>query len=496
MNIMLKNLTIAAIICMIPLSPKAEEVLRTWTSASGSNVSATYASFQNKTVSLTTENGRVIQVPLNKLSGKDQLYVLKQTGPLRVWQAGSNKVEAYLVNYSNGLLTLYKPDGQYISCKDTRLCDADRKYLDSCRSLREKICCRWQGVHVDGEDVYHHNLIIKENSHSKKLVATDTISLGLSNAQVSQGKSLKRDNLMYPFSMIVQQEYSVTLEDTKVTLIPAAKKARRHFEAPGCRERKWMPPTMKGEISDGIVMSGIATFTPKITRESGPFFLATDNAFREKLPLKIGQGKTVSMTCLYDKRYHYKVYLPSNYDPTKSYPVLINDSPGANANPLSTKMAEELDWIMVGLAEASNETHFTTSEENCAAVIFDIQKCFNVDTTKLYFSGLSGGARRSSLRGISYPDNCAGIYCVGAGYSIWRDESKPRFGHRRIPPAHIPIFFCAGETDMNKSEVMEDIPPLIQKSRRKHKTTIHPGGHTWAPKSFDEEALQWLNDQS
>jgi hypothetical protein len=95
---------------------------------------------------------------------------------------------------------------------------------------------------VDGEDVYHHDLIIKGNGRTGKLTATDTISLGLSSAQVARGKSLKNDNLMYPFSMIVEQEYEVTLEGVKLSLIPGPGKPRRIFEAPGYQERNWMAP--------------------------------------------------------------------------------------------------------------------------------------------------------------------------------------------------------------------------------------------------------------
>jgi len=197
-----------------------------------------------------------------------------------------------------------------------------------------------------------------------------------------------------------------------------------------------------------------------------------DGALDTPLPLDLAKGKTHHLACLETDQFHYTCYIPEQYDPATATPVLMNFSPGGNAKPLSTTMADELGWIMVGLTESKNGP-VQPSTANRDAVLFDLRRRFRVHPRRLYFSGFSGGARMASWSAIAYP-------CIGAGYL------------QGSPPRGVPVFFIVGKTDMNRAEVTR-LQPAEAAKGRKTKLIVHPGGHSWGRKEDHELAVRWLD---
>jgi poly(3-hydroxybutyrate) depolymerase len=146
---------------------------------------------------------------------------------------------------------------------------------------------------------------------------------------------------------------------------------------------------------------------------------------------------------------------------------------------------------MVGLRESSNTA--LDSSANCVAALFDLRRRLNIDMRRIYFTGFSGRARQSAWEAIGFPDECAGIFCIGAGFSQY--GSGPRTGQYKIPPLNIPVCFLVGKTDMNNKEVVGYVFPEEQKRKRVCKLIVHPGGHEWGPATDQETGLRWLNEQ-
>jgi len=156
----------------------------------------------------------------------------------------------------------------------------------------------------------------------------------------------------------------------------------------------------------------------------------------------------------------------------------MNFDPGGNARPLLPKMADEVGWIMVGLTESKNG-EWEPVLLNRDAALFDIRRRFNIDWQHVYFSGFSGGARAASTTACTYPTLTKGLICIGAAYGDG------------TPPVSIPIFFIAGETDMNHGEVVGEHKQAAAK-KRKTEMIIHPGGHEWGRAEDHEAAIRWL----
>lgn len=226
--------------------------------------------------------------------------------------------------------------------------------------------------------------------------------------------------------------------------------------------------------------AGPPSLNPQADSRSGFFRFWKQGAFAKPLPLTLHRGRTYKLACLGSATYHYTCYLPHYYNPSHPTPVLLYMASHGNAKPLSTGMADKLGWIMVGLTEAQDGP-WPRVCENRDAVLFDLHRRFNIARHGLYFAGFSGGSRASILAGVSYPDQCAGLYCIGAG-TPYQD---------RMPILSIPIYFSAGETDINRGEVTT----LYEKERARGRVTkleIHSGGHFYGMASDHDAAISWL----
>ena len=327
---------------------------------------------------------------------------------------------------------------------------------------------RWRGVHTTGGRAFHD--IIRVRKSGGAYTARGLVFFGVSEEQAILATKGTKPRSTVPGAMVVLQLYAVRLTDGTLTF--RGTKATSLFGGRG----GYAPDTFSATLTPPGAIAGEAA---DARGTQATFQLAHEDAVARPLPLELAKGKTHQLACLDTARYHYTCHIPRSYDPETPAPVLVNCSPGGRAKPLSTKMGDELGWIMVGLTESKNGP-IQPSCENRDAVLFDLRRRFNVHPRRLYFSGFSGGARMASWSGVAYPEWCAGVICIGAGYL------------QVPPPLHQPVFFIVGKTDMNNAEVTK-LHPAEARKGRKTKLVIHPGGHSWGRKEDHEQAVRWLD---
>lgn len=326
----------------------------------------------------------------------------------------------------------------------------------------------WRGTHTAGGAGYEH--YTKVEKRGNQYAAMDLTFRGLDEqeAQKAMMKQLPNAALIGRNALCVQQQYLVTWDGTTLTFKGVT--ATAVLKGAG-----YKVDTFTGPMKTPGVFAGKATDTKGT---EGRFRFWKDGALEAARPAPPAAGKTEKLACLEDNEYHYSVYLPKGYDPTKSYPLLMNFDPGGNGRPLLPKMADEAGWIMVGLTESKNGPREPIMMNRDAA-LFDIRRRFNVDWQHVYFSGLSGGARAASTTACNYPTLTRGLICIGAAYG------------EGTPAVSIPIFFIAGETDMNRNEVAAEYKQSLAR-KRKAELVIHPGGHDWGRPEDHEAAIRWL----
>ena len=342
---------------------------------------------------------------------------------------------------------------------------------DPAKTAADPLVGTWQGVLTSQGGAFHH--VIKVQKQGQQYIGMGITFFALTEDQakaVLAGQP--RPPGILPTCTAVQQQFLVTLDGDTVTFKGVAARGATAKE-------KYDLDTMSGKLIPAGFVCGAAACS-KGTQ--GIFRLWKEGALESARPTPMANGKTEKLACLDDPNFHYTCYLPKSYDSAKPMPVLMNFSPGGDAEPFSTKAAEEVGWISVGLTESKNGP-VEPSNENRDAVLFDLRRRFNVDWKRLYFVGLSGGARAASWAGGSYPGECAGMILIGGDYS-------PNFSSG-APPKDQAVVFIAGKGDPAKV-LMETAHRTNLRIGRKSELIVQPGGHDWGRPEDHEAAVRWL----
>jgi hypothetical protein len=189
--------------------------------------------------------------------------------------------------------------------------------------------------------------------------------------------------------------------------------------------------------------------------------------------------------------YHYKLWLPRGYlaQPHRRWPCVFIASPFGNAR--LGNMAESLKrtHVVVMLVESRNGP-WPPTIGNFLAAHDDVVKRIRIQEDTKIATGLSGGARASSIFVQLRPGFCGAIL-QGAG--VTNDESgKPHF-YRLLEKKSISVAMVIGRKDPRRSEIFELERQL---GPRRFGVLFFDGGHQWAPADAFAKALNWVESRA
>jgi poly(3-hydroxybutyrate) depolymerase len=459
---------------------------RLWTTREGQSGLGTFVSVTPEgELVLQNDQGREFRIEVLHLCTNDLAYLCSENllGSPREWTLRSGKItKAHFVALKKSGVLLITPAGVAGVVALDQLSDNDVAWLEleAPIPVERRIAGEWSGFLQTGDVTCHTTVKITPNGNSWK--GSANLWAQISTNRSSMTKAVSAEN--YRRSFMAKSTFNVAVTNGVMTM-------SKFNTTISARGKEWPANWELTSFTGALTNSGVwvATGGANCDKDSRTWWLARAPLYRFHPPLAVKKGEVLTMTCS-EPRLHYRLYVPNSYDPTVPTPLLVNDSPGKNASPLSTRMAEELGWIMVGLTESGNDAKSSLEwVGNNAAVIFDLMRMFNLDTRRFYFSGFSGGARRSAYRAVEFQDYCAGVLCIGAGYFYYQD------GVYIVPPKALPIFYITGQTDMNHNEVAKTMMEPDKKCGRLCKVLIHPGGHEWGRPEDHETALKWLDAQ-
>lgn len=250
-----------------------------------------------------------------------------------------------------------------------------------------------------------------------------------------------------------------------------------------------------------------------ITILASVFSILTAAAFAGITPLTepLGEEKEITITCELTEApkrneivvfesakqgeaakgvYNYKLWLPKGYlaEPQKRFPCMFIMSAGGNA--AMGNMAEYLKtngFVVVMLVEAKNG-QWEPIVGNFLAAHDDVIKRVRVDLDRRFATGMSGGARGSSVFVQARP-GFAGLILQGAGLAY--DEKSAYHSSKIKRDSKLRVAMTMGDSDSNKSEMERTGSEL---SRSRFRVFEFKGGHVWAPPEVFAEAMAWVID--
>ncbi len=179
----------------------------------------------------------------------------------------------------------------------------------------------------------------------------------------------------------------------------------------------------------------------------------------------------------------YALYLPSYYTSGRRWPIVFVFDPLARGGvpvELMKDAAERYGYIVAGSNNSQNGP-WKVEIEAAQAMSADTQGRLAVDTRRVYFAGLSGGARFAAA--LAQRCGCAaGVLLNSAGFT------PPAAA---VPDGSFSVFATAGTTDFNLGEVVE-MDAKLRELHYFHAFREFDGPHEWGPAGVMDEGLAWL----
>ncbi|HMF08198.1 MAG TPA: hypothetical protein VKJ00_03610 [Thermoanaerobaculia bacterium] len=183
----------------------------------------------------------------------------------------------------------------------------------------------------------------------------------------------------------------------------------------------------------------------------------------------------------------YALYLPAGYDPARLWPILYIFDPGARGARAAARFRSGAEQYGFVLAASNNSKNGPVDASLAAmeAMFADTHRRFALDDRRLYTAGFSGGARAATLVAELLKIPVAGVVACSGGFPGERPPTRN---------TAFAYFATAGETDFNYAE-MTSLDATLEKLGVRHRLSIFPGPHSWAPENVCAEALAWMRLQ-
>ena len=194
-------------------------------------------------------------------------------------------------------------------------------------------------------------------------------------------------------------------------------------------------------------------------------------------------GKVIpKVACKADPSITYCLYLPGQYTPGATFPVLIAFDPGGSGQIPVEKyqsLAERNKCILLGSLDMQNGTSLDRLEVIVNVLLDEVRVRFKADQSRIYSAGFSGGSRVASILGF-FRGGIRGIIGCGAGL--------PAFG--QPPRLKTNYYGITGTEDFNYLEMVQ-LPSVFDSLGIRNSVEIFPGDHQWPPVEVFGHGLTW-----
>lgn len=206
----------------------------------------------------------------------------------------------------------------------------------------------------------------------------------------------------------------------------------------------------------------------------------------DSLDTVLVKGKVTDVIkCRYDITQSYALYLPSNYDKNKKWPVVYMFDPHAKGSYPLTKyssIAEKFGYILIGSNNSQNGLSFDIIKTFFDTLFSDTHRKLSIDDNFVYAAGFSGGSRVASS--LATFGKIKSVIACGAGMS-GNEANSATFGY----------YGMVGNEDFNQNEMLA-LREILPKKSIPYCFDTFDGKHEWPPDSLMDKAFLWIEMQS
>ncbi len=209
---------------------------------------------------------------------------------------------------------------------------------------------------------------------------------------------------------------------------------------------------------------------------------SSTNAENIAIPKSFQPGKLVErVVCSQNPDMSYAIYLPSYYNSSKTYPVIIAFDAHARGKMAINRFidaAEKFGYIIVASNNAKNGLEDIDNVVN--TLFIDVLALPGIDKKRVYTAGFSGGARIASSAAI-YKGGIKGVIACAGGMPTTGQELSRKFDFAGI----------VGLNDFNYHE-MKTLDKALTENGFTSQLFTFEGTHEWPSPSILSKAVEWL----
>jgi predicted esterase len=187
--------------------------------------------------------------------------------------------------------------------------------------------------------------------------------------------------------------------------------------------------------------------------------------------------------CRSDAAETYTFYLPKEYTPARTWPILLVMDPRGRSVVGAERFvgaAEELGWVLVSSNDTRSDAPAEPNVRALQALWSEMQTRFAVDDRRIYLAGFSG----TGILALEVARTSGRVAGVIASSARWEEEHSAD----RIA---FPCFGTAGDTDFNYAAMMS-LHKRLRKWGAPERLEIFEGSHEWMPTEMARDALGWM----
>ncbi|HSG06326.1 MAG TPA: dienelactone hydrolase family protein, partial [Nitrospiria bacterium] len=215
------------------------------------------------------------------------------------------------------------------------------------------------------------------------------------------------------------------------------------------------------------------------------------HGFSDTVPIGVRPGRTLHMGL---ERINYGLFVPETYTPDRAYPLIIclhgaGFSGDAYLDRWRPRLGEE--FILACPSVPMGNWWTPAAEKNVLAVLDQLLRTYNIDTDRVFLTGMSNGGNGTFLIGLNHADRFAALVPMAGAFP---EPLYPMLDNAQT----VPLYIIHGSKDhIMPVEYSRKLTAYLTENNRpvtyrEHDRAHHLAGGHFFPREELPDLVSWL----